>query len=86
MAGTILNALYILTSLTLNSSLRGGTITIIVPVYRCIERVSDLPNDQEQGTLCTSPRQYCLSELGSLAPRKKGKIIASKSSFPLWDI
>ncbi|CAI9160670.1 unnamed protein product [Rangifer tarandus platyrhynchus] len=38
-----------------------------------LERVSDLPNDQEQGALCTSPRRYCLSELGSLAPRRKGE-------------
>ena len=51
-----------------------GTIIIIIPIYSCIQRVSDLPGYQQQGTLCACPMLYSFSVFGSLAP-PKGKII-----------
>lgn len=62
-----------------------GTIVTISPIYSCIQRVSDLPGYQQQGTLCTCPMLYssrfCVRLSGT--PKRQNY---NKSSVPLWDI
>lgn len=65
MAGTILNTLYyILTCLTLSNPSRWVLLLHeIISIYRCAERLSDLPIDQQHPAACICTMPHPLSGL-----------------------
>lgn len=85
MAGRILNAvcLCVFVNVFDPQSFEVDTMIIIIPIHRCTERLSDLPDDQ-QHLVAYAPAQHCTpSVCFALLPPQKGKIV-NKSSFLLW--